>query len=172
MNTMKNRRKSRLLGLLSLLIVINPCWAEGLCKKNEKVIFSFATKAKRNLSICKDTENGYLVYRYGSTERIEMQYPDVLDKNSWDAFTFSGMKRAGGKANAGFGDYDLSFSRDGFDYSVFQMWNDEDGTYAIGVVVRNEKTERKTRIDGLRDTQKGSLVLLDEERNYIENTAM
>lgn len=158
--------------MLCLSIVIRPCWAEGLCKENENVIFSFATKARKNLSVCKDTKNDYLVYRYGNAETIEMRYPDVLDANSWNAFTFSGMKRAGGKANAGFGDYDLSFSKGGFDYVVFQTWNDEDGTYAIGVVVRNEKTERKTRIDGLRDTQKGSLVLLDDERNHIENTAM
>ncbi len=101
-----------------------------------------------------------------------MQYPGVLDITSWDAFTFSSMRRAGGKANAGFGDYDLSFSIKKFNYFVFQTWSDEDGAYAIGVVVRNDKNKSGTRIDGLRETQKGSLVLLEEDSSYIENTAM
>lgn len=63
-------------------------------------------------------------------------------------------ERAGGKANAGFGDYDLSFSVNKFNYIVFQTWSDEDGAYAIGVVVRNERKKSETRIDGLRETPK------------------
>ena len=124
------------------------------------------------MSICKHKNNDYLVYRYGTTVKIEMQYPNVLDITSWEAFTFSGMRRAGGKANAGFGDYDLSFSINRFNYVVFQTWSDEEGTYVIGVVVRNEKNKSETRIDGLRETQKGSLVLLEEDSNYIKNSAM
>ena len=101
-----------------------------------------------------------------------MQYPSILDITSWEAFTFSGMRRGGGKANAGFGDYDLSFSINRFNYVVFQTWSDEEDTYAIGVVVRNDKKKSETRINGLRETQKGSLVLLEEDSNYIKNTAM
>ena len=153
-------------------MITSPCFAGGLCNDNEKTVFSFDTKAKKNLSICKHKNNDYLVYRYGTTVKIEMQYPNVLDITSWEAFTFSGMRRAGGKANAGFGDYDLSFSINRFNYVVFQTWSDEEGTYAIGVVVRNEKNKSETRIDGLRETQKGSLVLLEEDSNYIKNSAM
>lgn len=164
--------RSRLFGLLAFLMITNPCFAGGLCNENEKTVFSFETKAKKNLAICKHKNHDYLVYRYGTTGKIELQYPGVLDKTSWNAFTFSGMRRAGGKANAGFGDYDLSFSIKKFNYVVFQTWNDEEGTYAIGVVVRNDKKKSETRINGLRETQKGSLVLLEEGSNYIENTAM
>ena len=171
MDKMENRIKSILLWGVALLISVSPCFAEDLCAKNEKVIISFSTKVRKNLSICKETKNNYLVYRYGRGKKVEMQYPHVLDNTSWDAFTFSGRGRAGGKENAGFGDYDLTFSVDGFGYTVFQAWNDEDESYQVGIVVRNAKTERETRIEGLSDTQKGSLVLLDEEKNYIQNTA-
>ena len=164
--------RSRLFGLLALLMIIGPCFAKVLCNENERTVFSFDTKSRKSLSICKHKNNDYLVYRYGTTGKIELQYPGALDKTSWTAFTFSGMRRAGGKANAGFGDYDLSFSIKKFNYFVFQTWSDEDGAYAIGVVVRNDKNKSGTRIDGLRETQKGSLVLLEEDSSYIENTAM
>lgn len=124
------------------------------------------------MAICKHKNHDYLVYRYGTTVKVEMQYPSILDITSWEAFTFSGMRRGGGKANAGFGDYDLSFSINRFNYVVFQTWSDEEDTYAIGVVVRNDKKKSETRINGLRETQKGSLVLLEEDSNYIKNTAM
>lgn len=175
MNTITDRFRLRSFwpfGLIALLNLTTPCFAGGLCNENENIVFSFDTKARKNLSICKHNNNNYLVYRYGTIGKIEMQYPSVLDKTSWNAFTFSGMRRAGGKANAGFGDYDLSFSVNKFNYIVFQTWSDEDGAYAIGVVVRNERKKSETRIDGLRETQSGSLVLIEEESKYIKNTAM
>lgn len=81
------------------------------------------------------------------------------------------MMRGGGKENAGFGDYDLTFFNGGYTYSVFQRWNTEDDTYDIGVVVENEKTKRTTNIRGLKKTQEGSLVLLESEGQLIANTA-
>lgn len=81
------------------------------------------------------------------------------------------MMRSGGKVNAGFGDYDLTFSNGDYTYSVFQKWNDEDDTYNIGVAVKNEKTKRLTNIYGMKETQEGSLVLLENEGELIENTA-
>ena len=172
MNATINRCRSRLFALIAFLIITSPCFSEGLCNENENAVFSFDTKAKKNLSVCKHKNNDYFVYRYGTTLKIEMQYPSVLDITSWQAFTFSGMRRGGGKANAGFGDYDLLFSINRFNYVVFQTWSDEEDTYAIGVLVRNDKKKSETRINGLRETQKGSLVLLEEDSNYIENTAM
>ncbi len=171
MNTMQN---SRFFGWIVFILIFAYCGyasANGLCDTNEIVVFSFETGAHKNLSICKHSNRDYLVYRYGSSDSVEFQYPKTLSKKSWDAFSFSGMKRGGGKANSGFGDYDLSFSNKGFSYVVFQMWNDEDDTYSIGVVVRNEKTKRETHIDGVPSSQKGSLVLLEDEGRNIKNTA-
>lgn len=80
------------------------------------------------------------------------------------------MSRGGGKANAGFGDYSLSFKNGNTEYTVFQQWNDEDDTYDIGVTIIDAKVKAIT-LTGLRKTQEGSLTLLDDERKNISNIA-
>lgn len=171
-NTTRGSLRLKAIWVIVLCAVSGACSSEDLCNDSEQAIFSFETKAKKSLSICKHTKSDYLVYRYGVSGNIEMQYPRKLDKTSWNAFTYSGMRRAGGKANAGFGYYDLSFPVSKFDYAVFQTWDDQEDLYSIGITIRNERKGLETRIEGLRETQKGSLVLLEDERDHISNTAM
>jgi len=171
-HTTRDRTRLKATWAIVLCAISGECFPEDLCIDKEQVVFSFETKAKKSLSICKHTKNDYLVYRYGVSGKIEMQYPKALDKTSWSAFTFSGTRRAGAKANAGFGYYDLSFSVSKFNYAVVQTWDDQADSYSIGVAIRSERNGRTTLIEGLRETQKGSLVLLEEERAHISNTAM
>lgn len=145
--------------------------AANLCNGNEKTVFSFDTKTGKIMSICKNETNEYLVYRYGVIGKIEMQHPKILNNASWKAFSFSGIRRPGGQVNAGFGDYDLSFSVSQFNYIIFQSWDDTESTYSIGLTVHNGKSGRDVRIDGIRETQKGSLVLLENESERIKNSA-
>lgn len=141
----------------------------GGCLDNEIIVFSFLTVSGNDLSVCREENNKYLVYKYGKGDNY-FQYPKRLDHRSWGEFSFSGMRRPGGKMNAGFGDYDLTFINSGFEYSIFQKWDDEKSSYEIGVLVRNLKTKRVVKINGLMETQKGSLVLL-EGNKYISNSA-
>jgi hypothetical protein len=139
------------------------------CLPHEKTVFSFTTKAKKVLSLCKGPSSGYLAYRFGPAEKIEMQFPKQLEGSSWQKFEFSGRKRSGGKANAGFGEYFISFENMGYQYTVFQQWQDEEGDYSIGVMV--SEGHRRVLISGLKSTQIGSLVLLEEESSHIDNQA-
>lgn len=143
--------------------------AGDLCLYAEKNIFSFQVKSKKILSVCKGRNGDYLVYRFGKPGYVELQFPDELDKNSWEKFKFSGYRRGGGKANAGRGSYSLSFDISNVAYSVFQEWSDENDGYAIGVVVSG-KTKPITII-GLKNTQEGSLVLLEGEATQLPNEA-
>lgn len=155
--------------LAVLLLVCTPSHANALCSGSEITIFAFETKSKKKLSICKARDGEYLTYRFGKPGNIEMQFPDTLDSSSWKKFEFSGVRRGGGKANAGFGDYSLVFESARIGYTVFQEWNDEESTYSIGVIVSG--AGKPTTIWGLKETQKGSLVLLEKEGGRLSNIA-
>ncbi|MFA5170828.1 MAG: hypothetical protein WC426_04600 [Sulfuriferula sp.] len=144
--------------------------AGNLCFSTEKTVFTFATKSNKNLSICKSIDGSYLVYRFGTLNKIELQFPEKLDDTSWRQFEFSGMGRSGGKMNAGFGDYSIMFKNNNSEYTVFQEWSDEDGTYNIGVTVTNARGKTFS-INGLKKSQEGSLVLLEGEGEKIPNKA-
>src|SRR5580692_4897830 len=97
-----------------LLIWINPNnktnLSERLCASNEKIIISFNTlNNKKTISLCADTSGKYLVYRFGTRDNIELQFPAKPDASSWKKFHYKGEWRFGGKANAGFGDLRISF---------------------------------------------------------------
>lgn len=155
--------------LLSIFFAAANSYAVSLCTKSEEVIFSFESKSKKILSICKGEKNAYLTYRFGRHENIELQFPKILDATSWGKFEFSGIRRAGGKENAGFGEYSLDFKRGDTGYTVFQGWNDEENTYSIGVTVSGKG--KPITVNGTKKSQEGSLVLLEEESKYIPNAA-
>jgi len=61
--------------------------SDNLCAKNEEVIMSFKTlNRSKVISICKEKTGRYLVYRFGTKDKIELQYPKKLDKTSWTLF--------------------------------------------------------------------------------------
>lgn len=144
--------------------------AQTLCTESEKAIFSFQEKrSKKLMSICKGENSIYLVYRFGTKEKVELQFPEHLDDSSWKKFEFSGRRRGGGKANAGFGDYSLSFTNGKTEYLVFQEWSDEEDSYSIGINI--QARGKSTTLSGDRKTQQGSLVLLESESEHMRNTA-
>ena len=145
-----------------------PGHAQNLCVEAEAVVMSFQIKkSNKILSICKESSSTYLVYRFGVKGKIELIYPNLLDEMSWKKFVFSGRRRDGGKENAGFGDYTLSFSRGGNEYTVFQQWSYEDNSYDIGINVQTH--EKFITLLGNQKTQKGSLVLLESEGKRLPN---
>lgn len=154
--------------LLTLTFSISAI-AKNLCLQTEDTVFSFETKSKKILSICKGIKGSYLTYKFGSPKNIEFQFPNLLDITSWKQFDFSGMRRGGGKMNAGFGDYSLSFENGNSEYTVFQEWSDEDDTYTIGITITGGG--KPVTIKGLKKTQEGSLVLLEQEGENIRNSA-
>ncbi|PPD21871.1 MAG: hypothetical protein CTY24_07160, partial [Methylobacter sp.] len=72
------------------------------------------------------------------------------------------------KQNAGFGSYSLSFTKYNVEYSIFQEWNDESEEYSIGVVISVEG-KKNIVLNGIKKSQEGSLILLEDENKYIQN---
>lgn len=142
--------------------------ANGLCKDNEEVVFSFTlTNSKKFVCLCKDKAGNYLVYRFGTHEKVELQYPKKLNTSSWNAFILHGQKRFGSKANAGFGDYSLTFTNNNVKYVLFDSWSDEEGSKEIGVKV--DINGKETILMGNYKTKKGTLLRLDDEQDKISN---
>ena len=165
----------KILLLLTGLLIFTTCFtldpiSNRLCKNNEEIIFSFQlTKTKKMVSLCKDKQGNYLVYRFGTKNKIELEYPQRFDKTSWNFFKFYGVKRWGGKVNAGFGDYNLSFTNNNVTYKVFENWSDEMNTSDIGLSVTVGKKEITLRGD--KKSKDGSLLRLDDEQDKIKNMA-
>ena len=153
--------------LLAILSTSISSYAQNLCIKQEKVIFSFHTKSKKILPLCKG--NNYLVYKFGIKNKLELQFPNKLNQRSWEQFEFSGKSRPGGKENAGFGEYDILFVNASCEYSIYQIWDDEEDTYEIGAKVKSRN--KKITIRGIPKTQEGSLLLLEDESKNIANSA-
>jgi hypothetical protein len=144
--------------------------SDSLCKENEEVVFSFILiKSKKIASLCKDKQGDYLVYRFGTKSNVELVYPQRPDTTSWNAFRLYGEKRWGGKANAGFGNYNLSFVNHNVRYKIFESWSDETHTSHIGVSVTVDKKE--FILKGDKTSKQGSLLHLDDEQDKIKNTA-
>lgn len=175
-NTMKsilNHIRMRCLIMISLkggviffssffLYLSSSCYLHGetLCKAQEKNVFSFGVVGSEKIaSVCEGGGNSYLIYRFGKPCNIEMVFPARLSNESWRYFAFKGYQRPGGITNDGMGDYTLSFSKSGVTYTIYQQWRDSDKSYDIGILV--ETSKRDVSIHGSKETQVGSLVLLE-----------
>ncbi len=63
-----------------------------LASEGQKVIFSFKTQNGKTLSLLTDAGENYLVYRYGTPQNVELQYPNPVTGESWKKFRFEGYK--------------------------------------------------------------------------------
>ena len=121
------------------------------------------------MSLCADTSGKYLVYRFGTKEHIELQFPAELDATSWKQFHYRGEWRFGGKSNAGFGDLKIYFKNVDTGYEIFESWNDEDNSKLRGIEVKSSLTKAKKLLIN-KTSVIGTLMRLNDYHE-IENEA-
>ena len=105
------------------LAITAPLWLAGptvagqpkfapspLRRVGETTLFSFVTSRGKQAILCEGPRGTYLVYRFGTATKLELQYPRVLDASSWQKFTYWEYHRGGGAHNAGRDTHQLSFS--------------------------------------------------------------
>ncbi|MGG9960450.1 hypothetical protein [Ferruginibacter sp. SUN106] len=130
--------------------------AQNFLSANEVNIFSFKTKAGKQVVIAKDTANAYIVYRYGSANKIEFEFPSNR-KTSWTNFKYAFYLRGGGLANEAMDlDY-LYFDNNSFRYVVYNTYFARGNTVKTGIKIIDLKTNKTTNINGINKTRKGSL---------------
>lgn len=132
----------------------------GLCNKEESLLFGFKISDRdKYMSLCEGPGNKYLTYRFGTPDNVELQYPTVLDESSWEKFNFYGYSRGGGIANDAMGDYSISFTNQGIEYTISQSWRLLSNEYFLGVLINIG--EKRIVLRGEQDSQSGSLVVLE-----------
>jgi hypothetical protein len=134
--------------------------AQPYVRPNEEVILSFQTTKGRLVYIVKDKKDAYLVYRYGTPGKMELQFPEQLDSSSWKQFVFSWYHRGGGIANEGLELNYLVFVNKGIRYVVSDTYRIVGNKPGLRIRVINEATKKETTIPGIYKTRKGALALL------------
>lgn len=135
-------------------------WAQYLLP-NEEVIFSFQTRSGKKMSLVKDKTNQYIQYRFGSLNKVEMQFPSERTKESWQKFHYNSYMRGGGKENAAMEIDNLSFNNKGYDYVIFRTYHSEGQDFSAGIIIKDSKG-KETRISGIYKTVKGCICNLED----------
>ncbi|WP_223606712.1 hypothetical protein [Chryseobacterium sp. OSA05B] len=128
---------------------------------NEETIFSFDTKNGKKMALVKDNNNGYIQYRFGSKDLVEMEFPTTRTKESWKQFTYNSYHRGGGKQNAGMDLNYLTFTNNNYKYVLFRTYYAEDESLSTGITVTDSKG-KETNITGIYKSIKGCMCNLDD----------
>lgn len=160
----------KILFLFALALPLS-IWAQYLLP-NEEIIYSFETKNGKKMTLVKDKKDGYIQYRFGNKNKVEMEFPAERTKDSWKKFTYNSYMRGGGKQNAGMEVYYLSFKNNGYQYQLYKSYYAEDASYSTGVTVTDTKG-KETDITGIYKSIKGNLSSLNDSDLIVkENTGL
>lgn len=135
---------------------------------NEKVIYSFQTKNNKIMSLNIDTNLNYIVYRFGTKNKIELEYPKEKDKSSFDKFEYSHYFRPfqNGVDNRMSLNY-IIFINENVKYIIyendFEYLNSKNQSYT-GIRIEEIDKNKTTDIRGKNRTKKGSLGFFSTER--------
>lgn len=138
-----------------------------LCTANETNVYSFQTTTKKMLSLCKEKSEKYLVYRFGTKAKTELQFPEKLDESSWKLFTYRFYMRGGGTANDAKDLNWVSFINKGTEYSIYSEYYAEGNSTRIGVTVTTPEG-KDINSKGLYKTQKGTLTDFRDNEKIIK----
>ncbi len=126
--------------------------------KNEKMIYSFQTNNGKVMTLCSDKTGKYIVYRFGTKNNIELEYPNIKDKSSWNKFEYSYWLRGGGIQNEGIDLNYVAFTIEKNKYVIYDTYFANGEKYEVGIRVINLSNNKTLKIIGNGKTQKGTLV--------------
>ncbi len=124
---------------------------------NEEVIFSFDTKNGKKVTLNKDKNNKYIIYRFGTESKIEFEYPDKLI-NSWKCFKYSFYLRGGGLQNEGMDLNYICFTNKNYKYVIYDSYFADGNKHKIGIKIIDITTDKTTDIRGNNKTRKGNMI--------------
>ncbi len=151
---------------LVLLTSTFTAFGQSLTFSNEEVIFSFQTQSGKKVTLNKDKQNNYIVYRFGTKEKIKFEFPEK-SKSSWTNFKYSFYLRGGGTQNEGMDLNYIYFVNKNFKYVIYNTYFAVGNKQTVGLKIINLKTNKTTDIKGDRKTQKGTLVNF-RDNNLLE----
>jgi hypothetical protein len=140
-----------------LISLSNRVAAQKYTLQNEEVIFSFTTKSGKTVTLNKDKENSYIIYRFGTKDKVELEFSEK-SASSWQQFQYSFYLRGGGTQNEGMDLNYVYFTNNGFKYIIYDTYYAVGKKQAIGIKIINLSTNKVTNIKGDLKTRKGTMV--------------
>lgn len=143
---------------------------ECLQKENEEIIISFTiADSDKVVSLCTSKEEpSYLVYRFGTPENIELEYPEN-QVDSWDSFTYSYYLRGGASDNEALDLNYVTFEYNGLRYQIFQEYSSNSESTKVGIRMTDLTTNEETILEASEDSIIGNLIeLRDNDKIKIE----
>jgi hypothetical protein len=130
---------------------------DTLCLNTEKLVVSFQLRdGGKTVSVCMDTDEGYLVYRFGTKENIELEYP-ANKAQAWDCFTYDYSTIDAHDS--------LQFENGGFRYEVYQQDYTASTKLKVGVKVTELATGKESDMAGLPESLIGYWYDLQGNKN-------
>ncbi len=74
--------------IFSLLTFTFSAFGQNFILPNEELVFSFDTQNGKKVTLNKDKKNNYLIYRFGTKDKIEFEFHNKT-KSSWMNFKYS-----------------------------------------------------------------------------------
>ncbi|MEO6306019.1 MAG: hypothetical protein ABIP51_22925 [Bacteroidia bacterium] len=124
---------------------------------NEEVIFSFDTQSGKKVTLNKDKGNKYMVYRFGTKNKVELEFSDKT-KNSFKQFTYSFYMRGSGAQNDGMDLNYVSFTNANYKYVIYDTYYSVANRKEIGIKVIDLKTSQPQTVKGNYTSRKGTLI--------------
>lgn len=143
--------------IISFLFFSLAANAQGFVLKNESEVFSFDTQSGKHVVLAKDKGNAYIVYRFGTEDSIEFEYPEK-NKGSWKKFKYSYYLRGGGVQNEGMEINYVYFINKGYKYRIYDNYYSVGNKTQVGIIITNLKTTKVINIKGLNNNRKGTMI--------------
>ena len=159
------------ISIFVLLLVDTGLFAQNqdpLRQPGETSIMSFElVNSSKYVSLCETNlegsqGGGYLVYRFGVPGKVELQFPSDLS-DSWKSFEYAYYLRGGGAANDGQDLNYLSFTTNGWKYTVYEEYRASDDSQRVGIRLLRLSDKKVFDLRGNPKTLKGSLISLRDD---------
>ena len=131
---------------------------------NEKVIYTFHTSSGKIMTLCADKDHQYIVYRFGTKNKMELEYPRVKDASSWQKFSYSYWLRGGGAKNDGIDLNYLAFTNNNIKYVIYQTYFADGNKSSAGIRVYDQSAKKEVHIRASYKSVKGTLTDLRFDR--------
>jgi len=141
-----------------IIYFLFPCkiFAQSYVLPSETVIFSFNTQNGKIVTLNKEKNNHYIVYRFGTKSKTEFEYSDTTN-DSWTKFTYSFYLRGGGVKNEGMDlDY-VYFINKNYKYVIYNTYVAVGDKLNVGIKIIELTTGKVSDIKGDIKTRKGTL---------------
>jgi hypothetical protein len=135
---------------------------------NETELFSLRTFNEKRMSICVDSNNQYLIYRFGTENNIELEYPKDKFK-SFDLFKYDYYLRGGGIQNEGTDENRLWFINGNFQYMIYDDYYARGESTYYSIEIKNLQNLQEFVVKIEPTSVKGSLIHLRAFEKLQEN---